>query len=61
MCVCCVEWRQMRADVAFSRHALVHLRRFMQLEPSNMSAHAADVNAEQSLACEARAMNMFLT
>ena len=61
MCVCCVEWRQVRPDLTFSRHAFVHLRRFMRLKPSNMSAHAADVNAEQSLACATRAMKMFLT
>ena len=61
VCVCCVEWRQVRPDVAFSRHAFVHLRRFMRLKPSNMSARATDVNADQSLACATRAMNMFLT
>ena len=61
MCVCCVEWRQLRPDVAFARHACVRLRRFMRLKPSNISANGVDENADQSLACVTRVINMFLT
>ena len=61
MCVCCVEWRQLRPDVAFSRHECVRLRRFMRLKPSNKSANGAGVNAAQSLASATRVINMFLT
>ena len=45
----------------FSDHECVHLRRFMRLKPGNISANGADVDEEQSFACAARAIYMFLT
>ena len=54
-------WRQVRPDVAFSRHECVHLRRFMRLKPSNITVKGADVDAEQCLPCATRVINVFLT